>query len=200
MEQLSLFEIIRPQLVAGVDEAGRGPLAGPVVAAAVILDPSQPIEGLDDSKKLSAGKRQQLAIEIRARSLAFSVAFVSAQRIDEINILQASLEAMRLAVLELPIAPQLCLIDGNQLPHAMPCAAQAVVQGDALEACISAASILAKTERDAWMLGWHASEPQYGFDRHFGYPTPAHLAALRKHGVGLQHRRSFRPVAGLMAQ
>lgn len=180
----------------GVDEAGRGPLAGPVVAAAVILDPLNPISGLNDSKKLSAKRRDALAVEIRAKALAWSVAEASVEEIDRINILQASLLAMRRAVEGLKIAPEKALIDGNRCPQ-LGCPAEAVVGGDGKVASIAAASILAKTVRDAGMLLLHAEYPMYGFDRHMGYPTAFHLQALREHGPSPVHRRSYAPVAQL---
>lgn len=184
-------------LACGVDEAGRGPLAGPVVAAAVILDPARPIEGLNDSKKLSAKRREILAVEIRCKALAWAIAEASVEEIDRINILQASLLAMQRAVDALGVQPSLALIDGNRCPQ-LACPAQAIVGGDGLVASIAAASILAKTYRDAGMLELHAIYPQYGFDRHMGYPTAAHLAALREHGVSPVHRRSYAPVAKLI--
>ena len=187
--------LLPPGLVCGVDEAGRGPLAGPVVAAAVILDSARPIAGLNDSKKLSAKKREALAIEIREKALAWSVAEASVEEIDRLNILHASLLAMRRAVEGLTLAPELALIDGNRCPAQLPCPAQAVVGGDAKVAAIAAASILAKTVRDADMLVLHAQYPLYAFDRHMGYPTAVHLAALRAHGPSPVHRRSFGPVA-----
>ena len=183
-------------LIAGVDEAGRGPLAGPVVAAAVILDPARPIAGLADSKKLSANRRERLAVEIRAKALAWSVAEASVEEIDRINILQASLLAMRRAVEGLKIQPETALIDGNRCPQ-LACPAEAVVGGDGKVASIAAASILAKTVRDAGMLVLHAEYPMYGFDRHMGYPTALHLQALREHGPSPVHRRSYAPVAQL---
>lgn len=183
-------------LVCGVDEAGRGPLAGPVVAAAVILDPARPIVGLNDSKKLSAKRRAALAIEIRAKALAWAVAEASVEEIDRINILQASLLAMQRAVAALATAPSHALIDGNRCPH-LACSAEAIVGGDGKVESIAAASILAKTVRDAGMLELHASYPQYGFDRHMGYPTAVHLQALREHGASPVHRRSYAPVAQL---
>ena len=186
--------IVPEGLVCGVDEAGRGPLAGPVVAAAVILDPARPIAGLNDSKKLSAKKRVALAGLIRERALAWSVAEASVEEIDQLNILHASMLAMQRAVAALQVTPERALIDGNRCPPlAMP--AEAVVQGDAKVAAIAAASILAKTVRDEGMLGLHAQYPHYGFDRHMGYPTAAHCAALAAHGVSPVHRRSFAPVA-----
>lgn len=184
-------------LVCGVDEAGRGPLAGPVVAAAVILDSSRPIDGLNDSKKLSAKRREALAGEIRAKALAWAVAEASVDEIDRINILQASLLAMQRAVAGLAINPVKALVDGNQCPD-LSCPVEAIVGGDGKIAAIAAASILAKTIRDAGMLELHATYPMYGFDRHMGYPTAVHLKALREHGVSPVHRRSFRPVAQLV--
>lgn len=184
-------------LVCGVDEAGRGPLAGPVVAAAVILDPANPIAGLNDSKKLSAKRRDALAIEIRAKALAWAVAEASVEEIDRINILQASLLAMQRAVEGLATRPSHALIDGNRCPK-LWCTAEAIIGGDGKVASIAAASILAKTVRDAGMLVLHASYPQYGFDRHMGYPTAVHLKALREHGVSPIHRRSYAPVAQLL--
>ena len=183
-------------LACGVDEVGRGPLAGPVVAAAVILDPDRPIDGLNDSKKLSARRRETLAVKIRARALAWAVAEASVEEIDGINILQASLLAMRRAVESLAIKPELALIDGNRCPR-LDCPAQAVVGGDGKIASIAAASILAKTVRDAGMLALHEVYPMYGFDRHMGYPTAFHLQALRTHGPSPVHRRSYAPVAQL---
>lgn len=181
------------KLVCGVDEAGRGPLAGPVVAAAVILDPARPIAGLADSKQLSAPRREKLAAEIRARALAWHVAEASVEEIDGLNILQATLLAMQRAVAGLALVPAEALIDGNRCPRlAFP--ARAIVGGDATVAEISAASILAKTVRDAGMRLLHERYPQYGFARHMGYGTAAHLAALRAHGPCAAHRKSFAPV------
>ena len=184
-------------LICGVDEAGRGPLAGPVVAAAVILDPKKPILGLNDSKKLSAKRREALAIEIRAKALAWAVAEASVEEIDCINILQASLLAMRRAVEALHITPERALIDGNRCPD-LSCSAEAVIGGDGKFAAIAAASILAKTVRDEGMLQLHRTFPEYGFERHMGYPTAQHLAALNEHGVTPVHRRTFGPVAKLL--
>ena len=181
-------------LVAGVDEAGRGPLAGPVVAAAVILDERQPIAGLADSKKLTALRRERLFDEIRAKALCCSVAEASVEEIDRLNILQATLLAMRRAVQGLRLKPALVLVDGNRLP-VLDIPAQAIVKGDALVPAISAASILAKVHRDRWCAEVHAQYPQYGFDAHKGYGTAAHLQALRAHGASPLHRRSFAPVA-----
>lgn len=179
--------------VAGVDEAGRGPLAGAVFAAAVILDPERPIAGLNDSKKLSEKRRETLFVEIQAKALAWSIAEASAAEIDAINILQASLLAMQRAVAGLSRLPTEVLVDGNRAP-AFACPARAIIGGDALEPCISAASILAKVARDHTLLELHARYPQYGFDRHKGYPTAAHMAALQAHGACPEHRRSFAPV------
>ncbi len=184
-------------LICGVDEAGRGPLAGPVSAAAVILDPDYPIAGLADSKKLSERQRDQLAIIICERALAWAVAYAEVGEIDRLNILQATLLAMRRAVLALPIQPQQVLVDGLYCPQTgIP--SQAIVKGDSTIAAISAASILAKTARDALMLELHKTYPHYGFAAHKGYPTAAHLAALREHGVSIVHRKSFRPVRELL--
>lgn len=190
--------IYPPQHVCGLDEAGRGPLAGPVVAAAVVLNPGEPIPGLDDSKKLSEKKREQLAREIRKKALAWAVAEASVEEIDRINILQASLLAMRRAVEGLAIQPDSALVDGNQCP-CLGIPAEAIVKGDGKIASIAAASILAKTVRDEMMRRLHGQYPLYGFDRHMGYPTPAHLAALRAYGISPVHRHSFRPVAELLS-
>jgi ribonuclease HII len=184
--------------VCGVDEAGRGPLAGPVVAAAVILDPDRPIEGLRDSKQLSAARREVLAAAIRERALGWAVARASVAEIDRLNILQAALLAMRRAVAALPVAPTLARVDGNQPPR-LACGIELIVGGDAIEPCIGAASILAKTERDADMLRLHRRHPLYGFDRHKGYPTAEHLALLRRHGPCVAHRTSFAPVRDALA-
>jgi ribonuclease HII len=180
-------------MICGVDEAGRGPLAGPVYAAAVILDASQPIAGLADSKKLTALRRERLAEEIRMKALAWAIAEASVEEIDRMNILQATLLAMVRAVGQLAVPPSEVLVDGNRSP-AVDIPVRAIVGGDASVAEISAASILAKTARDAEMLRLHDSYPQYGFDRHKGYGTAAHLAALRIHGPAPCHRRSFAPV------
>jgi ribonuclease HII len=185
-------------LVAGVDEAGRGPLAGPVFAAAVILDPERPIRGLADSKRIAPHRRETLDLEIRDKALAFSVAFATAEEIDRINILQASLLAMRRAVEGLGIAPERALVDGNRCPK-LTCPAESVVKGDASVPVISAASILAKVARDREMLSLDAHFPGYGFARHKGYPTREHLTALRDLGPCEAHRRSFRPVHELLA-
>jgi ribonuclease HII len=181
-------------LVAGVDEAGRGPLAGPVVAAAVILDDLQPIAGLNDSKKLTAKRREHLFDEIRARALCFSIAEASVAEIDAINILQATLLAMKRAVEGLRLKPVKVLVDGNRLP-VLDVRAEAIVQGDALVPAISAASILAKVHRDRLCQEMHQRYPVYGFDQHKGYGTAQHLQALQQHGPAACHRMSFSPVA-----
>lgn len=183
-----------PVLVAGVDEAGRGPLAGPVAVAAVILDPARPIAGLDDSKKLTATRRDALFDLIRAQALAWHVTLVTAAEIDRINILQATFEGMRRCVAALAPAPGLVRIDGHQVPPGLAPAAEALVGGDGLDAAIGAASILAKVTRDRWMLALDARHPGYGFARHKGYPTRDHLAALARLGPCPEHRRSFAPV------
>ena len=180
-------------LVAGVDEAGRGPLAGPVAAAAVILDPSRPIPGLKDSKQLSASQREALAADIRGRSLAWAVAWADHEEIDHLNILEASLLAMARAVAALTLQPQRVVVDGNRCPR-VPQPVTAVVKGDVTVPAISAASILAKVERDAAMCRLDTLYPGYGFAVHKGYPTAAHLAALETQGVCAVHRRSFGPV------
>jgi ribonuclease HII len=187
-----------PGLVAGVDEAGRGPLAGPVVAAAVILDELKPIQGLQDSKKLTALRRDKLFDEIRAKALCFSIAEASVEEIDTLNILQATLLAMRRAVMGLRLKPVKVLVDGNQLPR-LDVLAEAIVQGDAKVQSISAASILAKVHRDRWCAELDQQFPQYGFSGHKGYGTAAHLAALRQFGACPEHRKSFRPVAEVLA-
>jgi ribonuclease HII len=182
-----------PGLMAGVDEAGRGPLAGPVVAAAVMLDELQPIKGLADSKTLSPRRRERLYDEIRAKALCCSVAEASAQEIDALNILQATLLAMRRAVEGLRLVPHLVLVDGNRLP-VLKMPAQAIVKGDAKVQAIAAASILAKVHRDRLCEALHERYPHYGFAAHKGYPTAEHLQALRTHGACAEHRRSFAPV------
>lgn len=185
-------------LVCGVDEAGRGPLAGPVFAAAVILDPGAPIAGLRDSKALSAVRREALALEIRGRALAWAVASASVAEIDELNILQATMLAMRRAVDALDPRPALARIDGNRAPS-LRCAVETLVRGDALDPAIGAASILAKTARDAVLHQLHSVWPAYGFDVHKGYPTAEHLRRLREYGPTPEHRRSFGPVRELLA-
>jgi len=189
--------LAKSKLICGVDEAGRGPLAGPVCAAAVILDPSRPIAGLADSKTLSESRRTQLAEQIRRHSLAWSIAWASVSEIDSINILQASLLAMCRAVEQLSIVPDQVLVDGNHCP-AIRHPVQAIVKGDGKIPAISAASILAKTARDAEMLRLHRLYPLYGLDRHKGYPTALHIAALERHGASEIHRRSFAPVRRLL--
>ena len=185
-------------IVCGVDEAGRGPLAGPVYAAAVILDARRPIRGLDDSKRLAESTRLELAGRIRTRALAWSVASATVAEIDALNILRASLLAMQRAIERLSVRPERVLVDGLHCPE-VAIAAEAVVGGDAAVKAISAASILAKTERDAEMVRLHACFPRYGFDRHKGYPTPDHLEALREVGPCAAHRSSFGPVKALLA-
>jgi len=187
-----------PGLVAGVDEAGRGPLAGPVVAAAVILDDLAPIKGLADSKQLTAARRERLYDEIRAKALCCSVAQASVEEIDRLNILQATMLAMQRAVQGLRLKPQKVLVDGNRLP-AFDMLAEAIVSGDALVPAISAASILAKVTRDRMLVELHQQHPAYGFDRHKGYGTVQHLQALQVHGALDEHRRSFAPVARALA-
>lgn len=187
------------RLICGVDEAGRGPLAGNVVAACVILHPRKRIDGLADSKQLSAAQRETLAAQIKEKSLAWAIAQASVEEIDRINILQASLLAMARALEQLQVEPAEVQVDGLYCP-ATRWPSRAIVQGDATVAAISAASILAKCHRDAVMLALHAEHPQYGFDRHKGYSTPAHLQALREHGPSPQHRRSFAPVREMLAQ
>jgi ribonuclease HII len=182
-----------PEWIAGVDEAGRGPLAGPVVAAAVILDPQRPIVGLADSKQLTPRMRERLADTIRMEALAWAIAQSSVEEIDRLNILQASLLAMARAVAALKVTPRLVLVDGNQIPP-VTCAARAIVGGDVTEPPISAASILAKVERDRQMCELDRRFPGYGFAQHKGYPTAAHVAALATLGVTEVHRRSFAPV------
>jgi len=183
--------------VAGVDEVGRGPLCGDVVTAAVILDPENPIAGLNDSKKLTEKRREALFDEIQQKALSFCIARASVAEIDDINILQASLLAMHRAVAGLSIQPEYVLVDGNKVPK-WPYKAEAVVKGDGRVPAISAASILAKVARDREMQQLHQQHPQYGFDRHKGYPTKVHLAALEQHGALAQHRRSFAPVARIL--
>ena len=186
-----------PGLMAGVDEAGRGPLAGPVVAAAVILDDLNPIRGLADSKILTAKRRDYLYDEIRAKALCCAIGEASVEEIDTLNILQATMLAMRRAVEGLRLKPVKVLVDGNRLPR-LDVLAEAIVKGDAKVQAISAASILAKVHRDRWCIEFHQQYPQYGFDGHKGYGTAEHIAALRTHGACPQHRKSFAPVAGVL--
>ena len=186
--------------VAGVDEAGRGPLVGSVVAAAVILDPNNPIEGLNDSKKLSEKKREMLFVEIQEKAVAWAIAEASHAEIDQLNILQASLLAMCRAVEALHIQPQHVLVDGNKIPHGLSMSCEAIVGGDALHAEISAASILAKVTRDRQMVVLDQQYPQFGFAQHKGYPTKMHFAAIAEHGVIDQHRRSYAPIKQALAK
>lgn len=186
-----------PGLTAGVDEAGRGPLMGPVVAAAVILNDLKPIKGLADSKKLTALQRDKLYDEIRAKALCCSIAMATVEEIDELNILQATLLAMKRAVEGLRLKPHKALVDGNRLPS-LSMLAEAIVKGDATVPAISAASILAKVTRDRWCLDYDLQYPQYGFAGHKGYGTAAHLLALREYGACPQHRKTFAPVAAVL--
>ena len=195
-EQLGLAWAVQG-LVAGVDEAGRGPLAGPVVAAAVILDEQNPIKGLRDSKTLGPVTRERLALEVRAKALCCSVGLASVEEIDALNILQATLLAMRRAVDGLRLLPKRVLVDGNRLP-ALNIPAEAIVKGDSKVAAIAAASIVAKVHRDSLLAALHELHPAYGFATHKGYPTPEHLAALRAHGACSAHRRSFGPVRAVI--
>ena len=192
----SLFAI-DGELICGVDEAGRGPLAGPVFAAAVILDPNTPMMGLRDSKKLTAQRREELAILIKRDALSWSIAQCSEAEIDQLNILQATLLAMRRAIEGLSITPTLALIDGNRCP-VCTVRTEAIIKGDDKVAQISAASILAKTARDASLMDMHKIYPHYAFDQHKGYPTALHLERLREHGVSPVHRRSYGPVRALL--
>ncbi|MGO2512022.1 ribonuclease HII [Marinomonas polaris] len=185
-------------LLAGTDEAGRGPLAGEVVAAAVILDPARPIAGLADSKKLSEKKREALFVEIQEKALAYGIASATIEEIDEINILHASMLAMSRAVALLSIVPEHVLVDGNRIPPNLPCSAEAVVKGDARQSAISAASILAKVTRDRDIVQVSQIYPEYGFEKHKGYPTAQHLEAIRLHGITPIHRRSFGPVKKIL--
>ena len=194
---MSLDARLAVEGVAGIDEAGRGPLAGPVVAAAVILDPALPIDGLADSKVLSPGRRELLDVEIRTRAAAWALGRAEVEEIDRLNILQATLLAMQRAVAALPFMPASALVDGNRCP-ALPCPAEAVVGGDRTVGSIAAASILAKVARDREMLDLDERYPGYGFARHKGYPTADHVAALRRLGVSDVHRRSFAPVRQLL--
>ena len=192
-----LFTEPRVGVICGVDEAGRGPLFGNVVAAAVILDPTAPIEGLGDSKKLTEKVRERLYDQIYARAISVGVGRASVEEIDQLNILQASMLAMQRAVESLSRQPDLALIDGNRCP-VLTCASEAIIKGDAKEISIGAASIIAKVTRDRGMLEWHTLYPHYGLDKHKGYPTSLHLKALEQYGVSPQHRRSFAPVRRLI--
>lgn len=198
LAQLALFDTAG-EMICGVDEAGRGPLAGPVFAAAVILDPAKPIAGLRDSKKLSEARRDALALLIRRDARAWAIAYCTPAEIDELNILNATLLAMRRAIEALSVVPTLALIDGNRCP---PCRVrcEAIVKGDDKVAEISAASILAKTARDRVLVDLHTAYPQYAFDRHKGYPTALHLERLREYGVTPEHRRSYAPVRALLPE
>ena len=191
------FEFAGAQRVAGVDEVGRGPLVGNVLTAAVILDPARPIEGLADSKKLSEKKRDALYDEIIEKAAAWAVGRATPTEIDELNILHATMLAMQRAVAGLEIAPEYVYVDGNRCPQ-LPCPAEPVVKGDSKVPEISAASIIAKVTRDREMKALHEAHPEYGFDKHKGYPTPAHLALLKAHGPLPEYRRSFRPVRELL--
>jgi ribonuclease HII len=191
------LELSQDVIVCGVDEAGRGPLFGDVVAAAVILDPLKPIAGLGDSKKISEKNRDHLYQEILLNAKSVGVGRASVEEIDELNILHATMLAMKRAVQKLTITPTLALIDGNRCPD-LACKSQAIVKGDATEITIGAASIIAKVTRDREMLDWHGRYPHYGLDKHKGYPTKAHIQALEKHGISPQHRRSFGPVRRLI--
>ncbi len=181
-------------LICGADEAGRGPIAGPVVAAAVILHPAHPIEGINDSKKLSEKKRNALSEKIKQHALAWAIAQCDADEIDQLNILHASLLAMKRAIESLSVQPEKALIDGNRIPVGLTMPAEAIIGGDALEQSIAAASILAKVERDRQMLEWHEQYPQYNFKQHKAYPTKQHLELIQQHGVCKIHRKSFAPV------
>lgn len=194
---LSLFTSLDDDLICGVDEAGRGPLAGPVFAAAVILDPMRTIDGLRDSKKLTEAKRDALAIEIKAYALSWSIAQCSEEEIDTLNILQATMLAMRRAIEGLHITPTLALIDGNRCP-VMTVRGEAIIKGDDKVPAISAASILAKTARDHALGLLHIAYPHYAFDQHKGYPTALHMERLREHGVSPVHRKSYAPVRALL--
>lgn len=189
-----------PHLTAGVDEAGRGPLAGPVCAAAVILDPKRPIEGLNDSKKLSAKRREALAPLIRERALAWGIGWATVEEIDEVNILEATYLAMERAIAALQVKPEFIVIDGNRAPHHLAVPFETIVKGDALVPAISAASILAKTARDALMVELDSQYPGYGFAKHAGYGTAAHVEALARLGVSPVHRRTFEPIKSMLAQ
>jgi len=198
---LSLFDDVvlserqGPRLIAGVDEAGRGPLAGPVAVAAVVFCPDRPrLNGLDDSKALTAIRREQLYDRIIERALAYSIIMVDVAQIDSLNIFQATMHGMRLAVEGVSPMAQFARIDGNKIPKGLPCPAEALIGGDAIDRAIMAASILAKVSRDRYMMDLHQRHPEYGFEQHKGYGTPAHLAALKAHGPCPEHRRSFAPV------
>lgn len=197
MKQAALELLVPDGRVAGVDEAGRGPLAGPVIAGAVILDPDNPVSGLRDSKRLTAARREALYDEIRDKALAWAVGRAEVEEIDRINILQASLQAMRRAVADLCPAPEYALVDGNRCPD-LPCPARAIVRGDSRVAAISAASIMAKVTRDREMVELDARYPGYGLAQHKGYPSKLHLEALQRLGVLPVHRRSYAPVRRIL--
>ena len=198
IQEASVVTMIpRAGVICGVDEAGRGPLFGDVVAAAVILDPDNPIAGLGDSKKLSEKVRERLYEQIYKHAISVGVGRASVEEIDQLNILQASMLAMQRAVEGLSLVPDLALIDGNRCPS-LNCESEAIIKGDAKEITIGAASIVAKVTRDREMLEWHKQYPCYGLDRHKGYPTQAHIKALEEYGVSPQHRRSFAPVRRLI--
>lgn len=189
-----------PKRIAGVDEAGRGPLAGPLAVAAVILDPRHPIAGLADSKRLSAKRRESLSLQIRERALAWSLVMIAPADIDRLNILQATMHGMRQSLRDLRTMADLALIDGNRLPDDLPCPARAIIGGDAIEPAISAASIIAKVARDAFMLELDTRFPGYGFAGHKGYPTRVHMDALMRLGPCAHHRRSYAPVRRALAK
>jgi ribonuclease HII len=199
-ELIEPFDATHHRLICGADEAGRGPLAGPVVCAAVILDPARAIADLKDSKQLSETKRDLLRLEIIEKALCFAIVDVDAAEIDRINILQASLIGMTRAIAALSHKPTLALVDGNKIPPHLPCPARAIVGGDKTEVCISAASILAKTTRDALMVAFDAQYPGYGFAQHKGYPTESHIKALQRLGPSPIHRHSFGPVRSVLAE
>jgi|TARA_R100001509_G_C4872691_1_gene217329 ribonuclease HII len=191
-------KVKKVSMICGTDEAGRGPIAGPVVAAAVILDPENPVEGLNDSKKLSEKKREKLSLEIKEKALYWAIAQSDPDEIEAINILWASMKAMQRAIEALPVKPDMVLVDGNRVPE-LNVPAKAIVGGDASEQCIAAASILAKVERDRQMLKWHELYPQYEFDKHKAYGTPKHLELLEKYGPCPIHRKGFNPVKRVLA-
>ena len=190
----SRFPLPGDPVAAGIDEAGRGPLAGPLVVAAVVLDPARRINGIADSKQLTEAEREKLYVRITERAIAYSVIVIEVDEIDRINIFQATMHGMRRALLALQPCPQIALVDGNRLPPDLPCPARAIIGGDDSEPAIGAASILAKVTRDRLMCELDAQHPGYGFARHKGYSTPEHFEALRRHGPCVLHRRSFAPV------
>lgn len=194
----SRFPLSTDPLTAGIDEAGRGPLAGPLVVAAVVLDPARRINGIADSKQLTQVERENLYERITARAIAWSVIVVEVEEIDRVNIFQATMLGMRRALLALQPCPEIALIDGNRLPPDLPCTARAIIGGDDSEPAIGAASIIAKVTRDRMMCALDAHYPHYGFARHKGYSTPEHFEALRLHGPCVLHRRSFAPVRATM--